>query len=87
LFQKIQVKVGLPELTFHGQRHENASLKIASGADIAVMAKRLGHSSVSITSDIYSHMIGSASREAAENAAALVPRKSDGAQPLHTNQV
>lgn len=77
----LRVKAGLPKLTFHGQRHEYASLMIAAEVDIAVVSKRLGHSSISITSDIYGHLIGSASRNAAEKAAAFVPEK----RPVHTH--
>jgi integrase len=84
LFDKLRVKADLPKITFHGQRHENASLMIASGADIAIVAKRLGHSSVSITADLYAHLIGSASRLAGENAAALLPPKTASAHTLHT---
>ncbi|NEN07607.1 site-specific integrase [Diaminobutyricibacter tongyongensis] len=86
LFDKLRVKAKLPKLTFHGQRHENASLMIASGTDIAVVSKRLGHTSVGITSDIYGHLIGSASRDAAERAAAIVPRKAVTAHTLHTHE-
>lgn len=84
LFEKLRVDANLPKLTFHGSRHEHASLMIAAGTDIAVVSKRLGHSSISITSDIYGHLIGSASRNAAENAAALVPPKTAPAHTLHT---
>jgi integrase len=84
LFDKLRVKAGLPKITFHGQRHENASLMIASGADIAIVAKRLGHASVSITADLYAHLIGSASRQAGENAAALLPPKTASAHQMHT---
>ncbi|GAA1768471.1 tyrosine-type recombinase/integrase [Agromyces humatus] len=86
LFDKLRVEAGLPKMTFHGQRHENASLMIAAGTDIAIVSKRLGHSSVSITGDICSHLIGSASRHAAESTAALVPVKSAGAHTLHTQE-
>ncbi len=75
LFEKLRVLAGLPKLTFHGSDHEYASLMIASGADIAVISKRRGHSSRSITSDIYGHLLGSASRNAAENASAQVPAR------------
>lgn len=84
LFDSLRVKAGLPKLTFHGQRHEHASLMLAAEVDIAVVSKRLGHSSISVTSDIYGHLIGSASRNAAENAAALVPSKKVSAHTLHT---
>jgi integrase len=84
LFEKLRTAAGLPKLTFHGARHEHASLLIAGGADIAIVSKRLGHSSLSITSDLYTHLIGSASRNAAENASALVPSKKPVAHTVHT---
>ncbi|WP_431279872.1 tyrosine-type recombinase/integrase [Leifsonia poae] len=84
LFDKIRTKAELPKLTFHGQRHENASLMIAEGVDIAVVSKRLGHSSIGITSDIYGHLIGSASRDAAEKASQSVPRQTVDAHTVHT---
>ena len=48
-------KVGgeeLPPLSFHGLRHCSASLMLASGADIAVVSKLLGHASIAITADV-----------------------------------
>ncbi|WP_082518928.1 site-specific integrase [Leifsonia sp. Leaf336] len=84
LFDKIRASAGLPRMTFHGQRHENASLLLSGGADIAVVSKMLGHSSVSVTADIYSHLIGSAALDASERAAAMIPRKSGDAHTLHT---
>ncbi len=64
----------LPRITFHGLRHMHASLLLAGGADIALVSKRLGHSSVSVTADVYSHLIGDAARQAAASASALIPR-------------
>lgn len=40
-----------------------------------MVSKMLGHSSVSVTADIYSHLIGSAALDASERAASLIPRK------------
>jgi integrase len=79
LFQKLR-KQGepLPEQTFHDLRHCAASLWIASGTDIGIVSKLLGHSSISVNSDIYVHMkvIG---QQAVDGAAALVTRP-----PAHT---
>ena len=47
---------------------------LAAGVPLAVVSKPLGHSSVSITSDTYSDLLEGVGREAAELAAALVPR-------------
>ncbi len=71
-FQKVRETAGLPAMKLHGTRHEFASLLIAAGVDIAVVSKLLGHASVSITSDIYGHLIGSVSRDAMESAASLI---------------
>lgn len=79
----LRIRAGLPKLTLDGACHEHATLMICSGADIALVSKRLGHASVAITSDIYSHLIGSASRDAANRTASLVPRKKGGAHTLH----
>jgi site-specific recombinase XerD len=44
LFQKLR-RHGepLPELIFHGLRHSYPSLMLASGADISIVSKRMGH--------------------------------------------
>ncbi|MDT4934056.1 MAG: hypothetical protein QOK11_1948 [Pseudonocardiales bacterium] len=47
---------------------------LAAGVPMAVVSKRLGHSTITLTSDTYSHLLGGVGGEAAERAAALVPR-------------
>lgn len=82
LFDTLRAKAGLPKVadeggkayTFHGQRHQAASLLLASGADLTTVQKRLGHSSGAVTSDIYSHLLRSRDHDVANQAAALVPR-------------
>lgn len=64
---------GLPKVTFHDLRHVAASLLIASGADVSLVSKYLGHSSVSVTSDVYGHMYDHVSRDMSARAEALVP--------------
>ncbi len=73
-FTALATEVGMPALTLHGLRHGAASLMLAAGVDVAVVSKRLGHSSIAITSDTYSHLLVGVGRAAAEAAAALVPR-------------
>ncbi|HZN70737.1 MAG TPA: site-specific integrase [Micromonosporaceae bacterium] len=72
-FEKLVDRHGLPRITLHKLRHLAASLQIAAGIDIAIVSKRLRHSSIKITNDTYGHMIGTIGRQAAEAAAALVP--------------
>lgn len=78
-FQRLVARHGLPRTRLHDLRHLAASLQLAAGVDIAVVSKRLRHSSVHITSDTYGHLIGGIGRDAAERAAAIVPRRAVGA--------
>lgn len=82
LSRKVQVRAGVPSIAFHGLRHEHASLMLEAGVPIGVVSKRLGHASIGITSDLYSHLIGDASRDAASKASNLVPRN-QSAQQVH----
>jgi integrase len=61
-------------IKLHDLRHGAASLGIAAGVPIEVVSKRLGHSSISVTADIYGHLLEGVGHQAAEAAAALVPR-------------
>lgn len=48
-----ELEVGV---SFHGLRHTHASQLIASGIDIVMISKRLGHSSPDITLRVYAHL-------------------------------
>ncbi len=73
-FARLCEGAGLRPIRLHDLRHDQASLMLAAGVPIAVVSKRLGHSSISITSDTYSHLLGGVGAQAAEAAASLVPR-------------
>ena len=65
-FGKFRKKYNLPDINIHSLRHTNASLLIAAGADLKTVSKRLGHSQLSTTGNIYTHAIKSADERAAE---------------------
>ncbi len=48
--------IGVPDLHPHELRHTAASLAIASGADVKVVQKMLGHASATMTLDTYGHL-------------------------------
>ncbi|HEX8095075.1 tyrosine-type recombinase/integrase [Jatrophihabitans sp.] len=73
-FAQLVNAAGLRSIRLHDLRHGQASLMLAAGVPIAVVSKRLGHSTITLTSDTYSHMLQGVGRDAAERAAALVPR-------------
>lgn len=57
-FKKIIRELGLPEeLHFHSLRHYHASWLLRQGVHPKVVQERLGHSSIKITLDTYSHLI------------------------------
>ena len=47
---------GVPNIGFHGFRHTHASLLLNSGIPYKELQHRLGHSTVAMTMDIYSHL-------------------------------
>ena len=50
-------KAGVKKITFHGLRHTHATLLLADGVHPKIVQERLGHRSVQITLDTYSHII------------------------------
>jgi len=56
-FKKIIKSAGLPNLRFHDLRHTHASLMLKQGIHPKIVSERLGHSSIGITLDTYSHVM------------------------------
>ena len=65
---------GLRRVRLHDLRHGRASMLLASGTDIALVSKMLGHSSITLTADTYSHLLAGVGKKAAEAADALIVR-------------
>ncbi|WP_339803294.1 site-specific integrase [Paenibacillus sp. FSL R5-0744] len=59
-------KSGLPKIRLHDLRHTHASLLLKAGVHPKVVSERLGHSSITITLDRYSHLFPTMQQEAAE---------------------
>jgi site-specific recombinase XerD len=77
-FEKNVRASSLPPIRLHDLRHGAATLALAGGADMKTVQEMLGHSSITITSDIYTSVLPEVAHRAAEAAAKLVPRKSTG---------
>lgn len=65
-FSKFITKNNLKKITFHQLRHTSASVLINEGINIIEVSGRLGHSKASTTTDIYSHVLKSADKGAAD---------------------
>ncbi len=58
-FTRLAQSIGL-SLTFHGLRHSHATHLLRAGVHPKVASGRLGHSSIGITMDLYSHLLSDA---------------------------
>lgn len=65
-FKHLLAKAGMPDCRFHDLRHSAASLLIAEGVPLRTIMELLGHSSISVTADIYSHIAPAMMRDAAD---------------------
>jgi integrase len=62
---RLIAKTALARLRFHDLRHAHATHMLANGVHPKIASERLGHSKVSITLDLYSHVIPGMQADAA----------------------
>jgi integrase len=72
LFVRQAKRVGLPPIRLHDLRHSVASILLAQGVHPKVVSDQLGHATIALTLDTYSHVIPSLQQEAAGIMAAAV---------------
>lgn len=65
-FALLLKRAGLRRVRLHDLRHTTASLLVAQGVPARVVMEILGHSQISITMNLYSHVVPEVSREAAD---------------------
>jgi integrase len=65
-FRRHSDRLGLPPIRFHDLRHTAATLMLAEGIHPKIVQERLGHSSIDMTLDRYSHVSLDMQREAAD---------------------
>jgi integrase len=71
-FRKASRAAGLSVIRLHDLRHTAATLMLRAGTHPKVVQERLGHASIAMTLDLYSHAVPSMAAEAADQLAALV---------------
>ena len=63
-FQEKAKKLGLPPIRFHDLRHTCATILLQDGVHPKVVQEMLGHSTIAITLDTYSHVVAGMHQEA-----------------------
>lgn len=71
-FHRTLSQANLPRLRLHDLRHSMATLMLSAGEHPKVVSERLGHSSVGITLDLYSHVLPGLQDAAAERMVATL---------------
>jgi integrase len=82
-FVRSRVRAGLTELTFHDLRHTGQTLAAQTGATLADLMKRLGHSSIAAAKR-YLHSVEGRDREIAKALSDLSSRDTAATLPRRT---
>jgi integrase len=64
VLKRLLKQAGLPSIRFHDLRHSAASLLLSLGTHPKVVQELLGHTQISMTMDIYSHVLPGMQQEA-----------------------
>jgi len=67
VWKELAIKAGLKPIRLHDARHTHASLMLKDGIHPKIVQERLGHSSITTTLDIYSHVSKGIQQAAAES--------------------
>ncbi len=72
-FCSVLRRAGLPRKGFHTFRHTFATFALQAGVPIKVLQEWLGHSTISITLDTYSHVMTSMHEDSSQRIAGILP--------------
>jgi integrase len=76
-FVKFIRRHGLPQIRLHDLRHSHATHMLAAGVHPKIAQERLGHSSVGVTIDLYSHVLPGMQAEAVSRVDAVLQEALD----------
>lgn len=80
-FSRLLEEAGLPHVRFHDLRHTHATQLLQLGVHVKVVQERLGHSTVTMTLDTYSHVLPGLQEDAAARLNSLLePKKNPSAR-------
>lgn len=80
-WKRLLAAAGLPPgVRFHDLRHAAATNSLQANIPLKVVSERLGHSTLAITADLYTHRVASLEADAAEKLAALIRAAAPGGE-------
>ncbi len=79
VFKKILENAGVPHMHFHDLRHSAATILLCMGINIKVIQSLLGHSDISITLGLYSHLLPTMQQEVVDKWDDAFGKNDDGA--------
>ena len=83
-FKRLVASTGVRDIRFHDLRHTSASLALTAGVAMKTVSERLGHSSTTITADLYTHVAPIVARDAAQRIADAIPAPSRATEARDT---
>ena len=77
-WRRLAAKAGLPKVRLCDLRHFRASVLLQANTNPTIVQERLGHATIAVTMDIYSHSIPSLRREATQDLAKAMRASESG---------
>lgn len=71
-FRRLVRRLEVPTIRLHDLRHTHATLLLQAGVPIKVVSERLGHSTIAMTMDVYTHVLPAMDRDAADRFGDLI---------------
>ena len=73
--KELGARVGAPDITFHAFRHFHASVCLEDDDNALATSRRLGHSSITTTMDVYGHLMKGRQKSLAQSFAKAMERQ------------
>ena len=80
-FRKLVDQTDLARIRLHDLRHTHATLALQAGIHPKIVSERLGHSTISLILDVYSHAVPNMQEEAAQRIGDLIFNDGRAAKP------
>jgi integrase len=77
-FRPILKKANLPQIRLYDLRHSHATLLLLADEHLKVVSERLGHSTIRLTADTYSHVLESMQQQTSRKLEKMLYTKKAG---------